>query len=247
MRNLGLRNKTKFDTMKNKRLLFILMMSFLCYVNNVAAALLQDCDSVTRSITGFNSVTFDGGFDVVLVPSDKESISIHTDRDKIARVKTVVINGKLRVFTEEALQYYKVKIVVRYKKIDEIKLNGGVYLKNMEMFRGDSLKLKVAGGADIKMFLQLNHLDLDFAGGANAEISGTCESMKISINGAGKLESEKVIAKDVKVEISGAGYANVYADRSIDASISGVGAINYSGKPARVKSQILGIGSIKEK
>ena len=56
-----------------------------------------------------------------------------------------------------------------------------------------------------------------------------------------------LIANDVTIDISGASDADVFANNALNATVSGVGNINYYGNPPKVLHKVSGIGSINRK
>ena len=87
----------------------------------------------------------------------------------------------------------------------------------------------------------------DLDGGVSADFRGSVTDLVLNLNGAGKISADELKAENVKVEIAGAGYAVVSGSKFVDAKISGIGAIEYTGNPLKVKSVVNGLGSIKEK
>jgi len=53
-------------------------------------------------------------------------------------------------------------------------------------------------------------------------------------------------AENTKVDISGAGSAEVYASVKLDAEVSGAGSIKYKGNAGNVIQQVSGAGSVKK-
>ena len=120
-------------------------------------------------------------------------------------------------------------------------------LKSIQPIQIENLTIKVNGGADIKINVTGKALKLNLAGGTNIEVKGNVANLDIMLGGAGNISADLLEAEDAKVEIDGAGYAKVWATKSINAQLNGVGAIEYVGKPTVVKTSITGIGSIRQK
>jgi Putative auto-transporter adhesin, head GIN domain len=64
------------------------------------------------------------------------------------------------------------------------------------------------------------------------------------MNGAGKMDLSQLEAVSALVTANGAGSIDVNSTGSLDATVNGVGTINYYGKPAKVTTAINGVGSI---
>ena len=63
-------------------------------------------------------------------------------------------------------------------------------------------------------------------------------------SGAGDVNARELDADEVDVNISGAGDVEVTALKRIDARISGVGEIDYWGRPEKERTRVSGIGDI---
>jgi hypothetical protein len=195
----------------------------------------------------FTSVIFDGAYEVELIQGKEESLTVIADEEDIDELKAEIEQGKLRIHTKSSLELSKFIIILKFKTLEMVEFNGGLKLKSKQDLKFSNMKIKINGGADIALKLTAESLDLELSGGTNGEIKGTVNKLDLVLNGAGRIVTDELTAKDVKVQINGAGYATVFASNSIDATIAGVGSIEYTGKPAKVKSNIMGLGAIKEK
>ena len=77
-------------------------------------------------------------------------------------------------------------------------------------------------------------------------VSGRVDRLDASLAGSGDVRLGGLAARDVTASVSGSGRLAVQATASLDASISGSGAIFYSGNPATVTRTITGSGAILE-
>jgi hypothetical protein len=195
----------------------------------------------------FTHVVFDGAYDVELVQGNQESITIYAEKSDLDEIKTEIENGKLRLYTKDNVTLSKFKVMLKFKTLESIEFNGGMKLRGKHDLKFVDLLLKINGGADLNLKLTADKLNIELSGGTNGDIKGSVNSLDILLNGAGRIVTDELTAKDVKVHINGAGYASIFASNSVDASIAGVGSIEYFGNPAKVKSNIIGLGAIKEK
>jgi hypothetical protein len=69
-------------------------------------------------------------------------------------------------------------------------------------------------------------------------------SLDASLSGTGELQLGGLTARDVAVDVSGAGTVEVRATRSLDGSVTGTGTISYSGDPRTVTRSVTGTGAI---
>jgi len=85
------------------------------------------------------------------------------------------------------------------------------------------------------------------SGAGELIMNGRVEKLELHISGAGDADTTDLIAENVRVDISGAGNAMIYAKDSIRARISGVGNLTYFGNPEHTDTSVSGLGSIHRK
>jgi hypothetical protein len=88
--------------------------------------------------------------------------------------------------------------------------------------------------------------ELDISGAGNAKLSGEVERFQLEVSGTGSVDAVNLKAKNADVNLSGAGNAKLYAEEKLVAGVSGVGNLTYFGSPKIVKSEVTGVGVIRE-
>jgi hypothetical protein len=235
--------------MRTKLLLLTpIFVLLLCQVTNGKSIFEKKSnDTSTIQLNPFTQIETNGGFEIELIQGSQEFIDIEAPKDDIGYLRTDINEGKLRIWIDKSIQLNKFTLKIHFKNLKEIVINGGVSLKSNKEIKAKDLSIKVFGGAEINLPINCSVFSVNLSGGTSAEFTGKTINAKFALNGAGKIEALKLIADSVKVDIAGAGYAEVYASKAVDASITGVGSIQYAGNPSKVKSDIAGMGSIEEK
>jgi hypothetical protein len=224
--------------------LSVLLMN-LCFCNANASE--GNPDQVTLKIGSFDAVQLYGGYDVELIQGNEESVTIETEHNLLKNIKAEIEKGKLIINCEKGFQFDKVKLTIRFVDIYYLEVNGGMKLKSDKIIQVKDIEMVVNGGADIKIPINGNTLSLNLSGGTNVKFTGKVTNLNIDLNGAGNISCDELESENVDIEIGGAGYAIVWATKSIIAKLSGVGVIEYTGNPGIVKSNVSGIGSVKRK
>jgi hypothetical protein len=204
-------------------------------------------EEITLQLGSFTKIQLNGGYEVELFQGNEESITIISEKEMLNKVKAEISDGLLEIKAEKEILVNKVKLKIKFKNLEELRIDGGMSLKSKQPIQIENLVLKVNGGADIKLNISGKSLKLNLAGGTNIELKGKVDDFDILLGGAGNIDADKLEAENVKVEIDGAGYAKVWPIKSINAQLNGVGAIEYVGNPTNVKTSIAGIGSIRQK
>ncbi|MCA1558134.1 MAG: DUF2807 domain-containing protein, partial [Acidobacteria bacterium] len=89
-------------------------------------------------------------------------------------------------------------------------------------------------------------LVIETSGASRIEAAGETKSLEIESSGASKVDVQELRASRVKVSLSGAGRAQVYASEEVNADVSGASTITYYGEPKVVNKSVSGAGSINK-
>lgn len=138
---------------------------------------------------------------------------------------------------------------------EDLKITLGVPLCSLTVRGGVELEaslpdvtgfdLSVDGAIDGEIdFGKLDSLNININGAGSLELSGDCARAEITVNGAGSIDADRLICTNAAVEIRGAGSCEIHVTDTLDADVSGVGAVRYSGDPETVNRSGGGIVSV---
>ena len=198
-----------------------------------------------RSVSGFDAISVGGAFDVYLTQGSSEELKIEAESNLMEYIKTKVMGGTLYIETEENLKPTKsMKLHITFRDLKEIEASGACDMESVNTFKLDELELDVSGAAEVNFDLNLNRLEADFSGASDVELKGTAGEMEMDISGAGELDALELEAEKVKLDLSGAATAKVYAKTFLEVDVSGAATVKYKGNP-QVDSEVSGAGSVK--
>jgi hypothetical protein len=180
----------------------------------------------TRDVGSFESLELAASNNVVIHVGGKPSVVVKGDHNLLDRITTEVQSGALVVsstlgsFTTKS----PMSVEVDVPTLSAITLTG-------------SGNIVVAG-------LEAESLEVTMPGSGTLTGSGSAEQLDVTVSGAGLVHFTSLVANDVRALVSGSGSLFVTATRSLDASVSGSGAILYSGDPQDVTKSVTGTGVI---
>jgi hypothetical protein len=181
-----------------------------------------------RSISGFTAIDASGAFDIEVVCQKEPSLELEGDDNLLALVKTEVRGNTLYISPERA---FSVKKAIRVK----------VSVPNVE-----SISSSGAGSFRVTQ-IKNEKIKVDSSGASTLEMSGETTALNLDMSGASKIDTERLRAARVKISISGAGKATVFASEELNANVSGAGEVTYAGDPKTVNKNVSGAGSISKK
>ena len=181
----------------------------------------------TRSLDldTFVAVEMGGSFDVTITFGDEQKVEATLDDNLFANLEAEVSGRKLELgWDEDCEPSNDCEIRITMVELKGFELNG-------------------AGDVAIKGFAG-DHLEIDLRGAGDVEIDGEVGQLTVSLLGVGDVEARDLKAEHVKVVLAGVGDCEVYAAKSIEAKLTGVGDLDYWGDPEHRETKVSGIGDI---
>jgi hypothetical protein len=179
----------------------------------------------TRNVPAFTGVDLAGANTVVIQVGLAQKVVVHADRNLLGRVTTGVRDGRLVIGSTGSFRARSpIRVDIAVPSLDSVTLSG-------------SGVVTVDG-------LHATNFTVDLPGSGVLRVSGKADRLDATLGGSGDVELQDLIAHDVTALVAGSGRLQVHASSSLDATVSGVGAIFYSGNPSKVAQSITGTGSI---
>jgi hypothetical protein len=198
-----------------------------------------------EKIGNFTRLVISGNFHVFIEPSDKPTLRMEMDENLYDIVKVNEEGSTLRIETRlNILQAREKNLYIGIRDLEKMELSGAIKMVSDSVLRLGSLNILVTGAARLDFEIEAKSLKVDLSGASECDFKGKVDEFRIQLSGAGDIDALDLIARDVEVDLSGAGGARVYAKDRLDVSISGVGSVRYRGEPEIHKS-ISGLGSLK--
>jgi hypothetical protein len=199
------------------------------------------------SVNEFTMIKFEGAYNVKLIQGEKTSLVMTTTEQLHNKVKIRVDNDVLYVKSKiNNLGTDEIKLTITVNKLEDIKIEGGVFLTSVGFLEVKDLNLTVEGSAYINLKINAEQLRAKASGGVNMEFEGKADRFYAISEGAGNIDADHLESKIVECRVSGVGNASVYATEKLDATVEGLGKIGYRGDPV-LNKQVNGIGMVYRK
>ncbi len=203
----------------------------------------------TRDISGFTGVLVSSGIDVILSEGDNFEVRVVADENLMEVIETS-LNGKmLEVGTDRvSIRNAKSKkVYVTLPKLSALKISSAGNCKGQNLFHCDHLELGISSAGDLSLEVEASRIDLGISSSGDARLAGKSDVFNASLSSAGDLHAFDLVAGQVKVDVSSAGDARVYATDEISMSASSAGNIHYKGDARVIKSSKSSAGDIVKK
>jgi hypothetical protein len=220
----------------------------------------------TRQVSGFERVSIRGltcSAQIIITQSEREGLTIEAPPEYLHRLRSEVKNGKLTIRLagswlqelEDALTNWLNKPPILYR-LDvreltylEVQCAYSVHAPRIET---PHLHVKLNGDGDLRLdWLSAEKLEVHHSGTGILRISGQVEEQSVVLNGAGSYMAPRLDSQRARVHMRGVGSASMHVNQLLDATMRGVGILEYSGRADVHKrisgpGQILHIGKVRE-
>jgi hypothetical protein len=183
--------------------------------------------TTSRAVSRFSSIDLTGAATIWIAVGRTTSLTIAGDDNVVPLIRTEVRDGVLVISSKHGYSTnHRLDVVVATPTLTGFALRGAGTV--------------TASGIRAPAF------SLDLEGAGTVALKGIVGKLDASISGSGSALLGNLVAKDAHVTLSGTGSTHVHVTGTLDATVSGVGTILYSGHPAHVQARVSGVGSITE-
>jgi hypothetical protein len=202
----------------------------------------------TRATGDFNSIEVSGAIDVYIRQESSPAIKVETDENIQGLIITEVRGNVLRIYQEDGfnIDASTLKVYVSATSYKMLKASGACNFYTESRIAGtDNINIDLSGASDANLEISAPAIEAELSGAGSLSLKGEAKDLSISGSGSSKIRCFDLIAGNVRVDISGAGNAEVFASTKLDVEVSGAGDIIYKGNPA-VSQHISGAGSVRK-
>jgi hypothetical protein len=181
-----------------------------------------------RELPAFNAISSKGAVNMVVQVGQAQSVRVTGDDKFIGQVGMKVVGSELVVTIDNEKN-------VRFKNDSKI----FVTMPALKAFRVEG-----AGLAELNN-ISGDRMDIQFEGAGRLVANGKVKMLKLNAQGVGDIDTKALLAQHANVNFEGIGRVKVYASERLDATVEGMGSLNYYGNPKTVNKTAEGIGSVK--
>ncbi|AKA35669.1 head GIN domain-containing protein [Flagellimonas lutaonensis] len=197
--------------------------------------------TIDTEVGEFNEIKVFDLIEVNLIQSDENRISIKGRN--VDDIKWVNKDGvlKLRMQLEKKFQGEDTFIEVYYTNLNVIDGNEGAKITCNELEQKKRIELRAQEGAQIKIGMDVDDVDIKAVTGGVIEASGLAKNQSIVLNTGGVFDGRNLKTSNSEVKISAGGEAEVFASERIDIDVKAGGDVTVYGQPKEVnKSTFVG-------
>lgn len=202
---------------------------------------------VTKDLGEFSAIKIYDRLTVSLILSSENKIIITGNRE--GEVEIVNNNGelKLRMPFPKLLSGEDISVKLYFKNIESIAVSEGSQVSSEAKFKQTIMDLNAREGAEIKIDLDVEKVNVKAVTGGIIELSGQASNQDVTLMTGGILKSKELETSQTTISVSAGGNAEVYATTLVDAKVRAGGSIYIYGSPKQINRETLFGGTITEK
>jgi hypothetical protein len=186
----------------------------------------------TREVSDFDAIEVQGATMLEVAVGAPASLEVEGRDLFLKRLTTEVRNHTLYITSKKKDWVTigtspRLTIRIGVPKLTKLQLQGGNDAR-LNGFNGGSTSIRVEGATNLRGSGRLDQLSIFMAGAGNADLSS-------------------LVANSATVTVAGVGNISVHPEQSLDATMNGVGAIFYTGRPSQVNTHMNGLGTISQR
>lgn len=206
--------------------------------------------STERSVSAFKNVDVSGAIELYVAQGETRPVKIETDENLLQYIEVEQEGNRIIIKSRDGFNLRpsrKIKVYVTSPVYNDIEVSGASNINGVaKIVNTENMKLDVSGAGDINMEVDAPAISADISGAGAVNLKGETKTFDLTLTGAGKAHCYELLSETTKVDISGAGDADVYASVKLDAQVSGAGSVTYKGGATNVAQQVSGAGSVKK-
>jgi hypothetical protein len=182
-----------------------------------------------RTTPGYDSIYVKGPFDLEIEAGKTHSLKISGNKNHFDRITTEVVDGRLNITFKSEHDNIGIKDLPHIH----------ITLPELRQL------VEEGAGQTVLTNIDSKRLDIDFKGAGRLAASGKVKDLLLEARGVGEVDTKDLIAQDARVEFEGIGSVRIYANRSLDVMVGGMGDLTYYGHPRVLNKSATGFGSLK--
>jgi len=201
-----------------------------------------------HNVSGFKNVDCSASADVYITQGEPAGVKVEGDDNLLPYIEITQEGDRLIIRDRSHVNLDPtdgLKIYITSPEYNTIDASGaGDIVGQTKITSSDELNLRLSGAGSIHMEVNAPTVDCSLSGAGSAYLKGQAKNVDIELSGVGSTHCYDLQAENTKVDVSGVGSADVFASVKLDATVNGVGSINYKGNASDVSQHANGVGSI---
>ena len=203
----------------------------------------------TRTAGSFTGVKVSGAIDLYVRTDSVTAVRVDGDENLLKYVEVDLDGSMLRIRTKNGINLKptrSIKVYVSAPEFTRLHASGAcdIFTEN-KISSSSTLNVDLSGASDAKLEVNAPAVNVEVSGAGSVTLKGETRDFSVDGSGSTDIKCYELLAENTKVDISGAGNAEVFASVKLDVGVSGAADVKYKGN-ATVSQRVSGAGSVKK-
>jgi len=229
---------------------FLVVCAGSCAVNgNGIQTKTGKTETRTFDVKDFTKVHLDGGITARIVQSDTYSVSVTTDSGLFDYFEVAAKNDALVIRARPGFGVaiaYNCNVTIAMPKIRELDVAGSSAKVSLGSFRQPDTDFDIlaTGVSSITADVSVKNIYADTSTHSSVDLKGSAENFRCSASGLSEIRAYNCKCANVDATVDTHAALYVYAEKSLNAHVSGMSSLYYRGNPEKVHKTVHGRGGI---
>jgi len=193
----------------------------------------------------FDELHITDAFHVNLYQSDDYYVEVEAEENLMDMIHIDVRGSVLYLnFKEKIHPKIPIKVNIAMPELSRVDIKGACKMQTTLPFITPTMVIHADGASQINLNVVADEIHSYSRGAAMVELSGTTGLLVKDMEGAGIFHGLNLDAYEARVSLNGVGKISVNVEESLDASVNGVGKVEYTGSPKTIDKKVSGLGKI---
>ncbi len=203
----------------------------------------------TRTAATFTGVKVSGAIDLYVSTGATAAIRVDADENLLKYIIVENEGDMLKIRTKNGVNLKPsraIRVYVSAPAFSRLEASGAcdIYTENKIVNQG-TMQVDLSGASDARLELNAPRVNVDVSGAGSVTLKGETRDFNVDGSGSTDIKCYELLAENTKVDISGAGSAEVFASIKLDVEVTGAADVKYKGN-ATVNQRVSGAGSVKK-
>jgi len=214
-------------TVYNLRVFFIAFIFGIGISSGMHAQQHTNPITETRPLDGFTGLSVSGRMEVILIPSDQNSVEITTQFSHPDKVRTSVKGGVLKIRVSNFLSGHRVRVRLFYTKLDQIVARGNATIRSDAEIMANDILIDARSRSTVSTKINAKRLRISSASAAQVFLMGSAATVMVRASGSSRVSMSRLSNESAIVRAVTGSEVWVNPSERLDAEVATAGRVNY--------------------
>lgn len=240
----------KFSSLLTSAWLIALAQPTAAQINNDRGRIVGDGQLVTqqRTVGRFDQLSVDYAVTVRITEGDPALVELEAEGNVLPYLTVDTKGGQLLIGLSRRASFKEIKkvtVTIHNPRLNRISARTACGITSELPIEGKELILTLNEACSLTAPLRLRRLEINLEAASSVTLQGETTEATLRLEGAGKVNAEKLTIGQAEVSLNGASQARLHVTGTLTASADGVSTLTYSGNPTVQSAKTTGLSSIE--